>query len=326
MIKDASIEIIQRCENHCIHCSSCSCKTSKAILPYDEVEKVIVGLQRLGIQRVCFSGGEPLLHPEIEKMVQCASTLGIEPNIYSSGICIVSGEAASIPEDTLLKLKESGLTRIMYNFQSVCEERYNQITQTVGHLPLAIESLRKTLRCGIEAEIHFVPMKCNLCDIESIIHFAEKEHVNQVSFLKMMPHGRAKDNLESIYINDSENLNLQQQLLNLRDEGLPIRIGLPLSLQDSVPPCHAVKEKLYIKFDGSVFGCEAFKYIDFKDPHGAAIRPDSIFEKDIQKIYSSSEYLKYSKQLVDFYESEKSNCENCPVQKYLKAQREKNGL
>src|SRR5699024_6358104 len=93
---------------------------------------------------------------------------------------------------------------------------------------------------------------------------------------------------------------------------------LPLSTQGSTPPCHAVKEKLYIKFDGSVFGCEAFKYVTFYDEHGAPVLPDNILEKDVEKIYKNSEYLKRSIKLVDSYEDCHIDCENCPVQKYLK--------
>ena len=119
-------------------------------------------------------------------------------------------------------------------------------------------------------------------------------------------------------INDDDLNKLCSRLVDLQTKGKSIRLGLPLSIQGSTPPCHAVKEKLYIKFDGSVFGCEAFKYITFHDEHRVSVLPDNILEKDVEQIYKNSEYLKQSVKLVESYENCQIDCENCPVQKYLK--------
>lgn len=151
-----------------------------------------------------------------------------------------------------------------------------------------------------------------------MIRFAEQMGIEQVNFLKLVPHGRARKNAQSIMVNDDDLNKLCSRLVDLQTKGKSIRLGLPLSIQGSTPPCHAVKEKLYIKFDGSVFGCEAFKYITFHDEHGVSVLPDNILEKDVEQIYENSEYLKQSVKLVESYENCQIDCENCPVQKYLK--------
>ena len=63
MIKDVSIELIQKCVNHCIHCSSCSTEESVAMLDIDTMRRVIRTLQGLKVERVCLSGGEPFQRP-----------------------------------------------------------------------------------------------------------------------------------------------------------------------------------------------------------------------------------------------------------------------
>ena len=77
---------------------------------------------------------------------------------------------------------------------------------------------------------------------------------------------------------------------------------------------------MYIKYDGTVFGCEAFKYITFQDEFGKDIVPDNISDNSIVEIYHKSEYLQHSVQLVQQYEPCNFGCGNCPVQKYLKEQ------
>lgn len=318
MIKDASIEIIQKCVNRCIHCSSCSTEDSVAMLDFDTVSRVIQGLQKLKVERVCLSGGEPFLHPNLEEIVKQITACGMTVDIYSCGVWEKAGTTKSLSIEQLSVVKAAGLRSLLFNVQSADEATYDQITQSKGHFPLLRESISNAIACGIRTEIHFVPMRQNVHDVENVIRFAEQMGIEQVNFLKLVPHGRAKENVQKLMISDVELAALCSRLSDLRNEGKSIRLGLPLSIQGNTPPCHAVKEKLYIKFDGLVFGCEAFKYIQFFDRNGNPILPSSVLDKDIEEIYYNSEYLKRSLQLVEQYDACQISCENCPVQKYLK--------
>lgn len=318
MIKDVSIEITQKCVNRCIHCSSCSTEECTMMLQLDTMCRLIHGLQRLKVQRVCLSGGEPFLHPDIVEIVKQISDCNIIVDIYSCGIVKEAGEPKPLSVELLSTMKKVGLRSLLFNLQSVNENTYDLITQSKGHFPLLCESISNAIKCGIRTEIHFVPMKQNMNDAVDVIRFAEQMGIEQVNFLKLVPHGRARENAQSIMINDVDLSNLCSRLVDLQTKGKSIRLGLPLSNRGSTPPCHAVKEKLYIKFDGSVFGCEAFKYIKFLDESGNFILPDNILEKDVEQIYKNSEYLKQSVTLVESYENYQIDCENCPVQKYLK--------
>lgn len=314
----ASIEIIQRCFNHCLHCSSCSTEWSTAILPLPVIVRLISGLHALKISKICLSGGEPLLHPDVVEIVQEITERQIRADIYSCGIVARDGAPMPIPDELLQLLKRAGLSTLIFNLPSIQEETYNFITQSKDRLPLILESIRRTIDCGIMAEIHFVPMKPNVNEAAQVVEYARKEKIQQVNFLKLMPHGRAKKNMNQILLSDDEIAALQSHLIHLGKGGGAIRIGLPLMEANTAPPCHAVKEKLYIRFDGCVFGCEAFKYITFRDEQNAEILPDSIWEQDIQNIYQHSAYLKRSLGLISTYEGTQYGCENCPVQKYIK--------
>lgn len=318
MIRDVSIEIIQKCLNCCIHCSSCSTEDSTAMLCLDTMRQVIRGLQRLKVERVCLSGGEPFLHPDLVEIVREIASHGMTVDIYSCGIQKEAGVPAALSVKQLSILKAAGLRSLLFNMQSADESTYDYITHSKGHFSLLRKSIANAIACGIRTEIHFVPMRQNAQDAENVIRFAEQTGIAQVNFLKLVPHGRARENAQRLMIGDEELVALCSRLENLQAQGKTIRLGLPLSIQGNTPPCHAVKEKLYIKFDGSVFGCEAFKYIQFQDEDRSPILPDNILEKDIEEIYRNSEYLKRSCRLVEQYEACQIGCENCPVQKYLK--------
>lgn len=318
MIKEVSFEIIQKCMNRCLHCSSCSTETSTAMLRLPDIHRIITGLCDLNVTRICLSGGEPLLHPDIVKIVQQITDCHIAADIFSCGIVEENGGHAAVPIELLRALRTAGLKTLLFNLPSPHEEIYHFITQSTDHFRLLRKSIDNAIACGIRTEIHFVPMRVNIQDVAAVVEFAERIGIQQVNFLKLVPHGRARENLKELLLDDTAVANLKARLMEMKGAGRSIRIGLPLSTSGDAPACHAIKEKLYIKFDGAVLGCEAFKYITFQGEDGTPVVPDSIFDRDIRQIYQESDYLKRSLQLVNRYESCEVGCENCPVQKFIK--------
>ena len=69
MIKDISFEITQKCLNNCLHCSSCSDNYCNRQINYETICKTVDSMPGIGVKRVCLSGGEPFLHPDLEKVV-----------------------------------------------------------------------------------------------------------------------------------------------------------------------------------------------------------------------------------------------------------------
>lgn len=315
MIKDISFEIIKRCLNNCLHCSSCSDQNCNQQIDYETICKTVDDMPRMGVERVCLSGGEPFLHPELEKIITYIKNKDIEVNVYSSGIIEDNHKVSAISVARLQRLKECGLSKIMFNVQSVNEEIYDKITGTKGRFSIVKESILNTVHTGIYSEIHFVPMKLNIKEVDNIVRFANDFKLNKVSFLKLVPHGRALINQETIQLSSEETIELRNRLNSIKSD--KIRIGIPLSLDFESDFCHAASSKLYIKFDGTVYGCEAFKYIQQLDESSNTIQPCNIFEANLYDIYNSSEYIHATQKFISQYSSLTSKCESCPVQKYL---------
>ena len=245
----------------------------------------------------------------------------MEVNIYSSGITEIDGQITYITTDEFKDLKERGLSKIMFNLQSYDSSRYDEIMGTTCRFDIVKASIKNAIEAGIYTEIHFVPMKINVDDIDGIVELARKMNVNKVSFLKLVPHGRADKNKQLIQLSEEETIKLRNKLSGIKSEA--IRIGIPLSLDFDSDFCHAASSKLYIKFDGTVYGCEAFKYIQQLDGESNVIQPNNIFESSLLDIYNNSKYLKATQEFVKKYSCFNSKCESCPVQKYLEAKGEK---
>lgn len=259
MLYDVSLEILQKCLNNCLHCSSNSYHNSKAILRLDTIKQIIDDIVYLGAKRLCLSGGEPFLHPDIIEIVEYATKKGLILDVYSSGIVGEYNLEKSISKEMLLECKKRGLNRIMFNVQATDSVVYDAIMNTKGKYDLLIQSLSNAKECQIDTEIHFVPMKQNYNQVTNVVKLAEQLNVCCVSFLRLVPHGRAENNKEKIMLSDEELRSIQKELYCLKATGKKVRIGLPLSRAGVETKCHAVREKLFIKFDGSVYGCEGIQ-------------------------------------------------------------------
>ncbi|MFW2503477.1 radical SAM protein [Clostridium diolis] len=314
-LNEVSFEILQKCPNNCLHCSSNSHISCKHITKYIIFKQVIDDAIKLGMERLCLSGGEPFLHPDLIKMVSYAKKYNIEVYIYTSGIVKNNnGLDESISSNILLELKKLNVDKLIYNVQAVTDESYDFIMQTKGNLNLLKESIQKSVSLDIYSEIHFVPMKININDIHKVINFAKDLKVKQISFLRFVPQGRGLLNKELLYLTLDDfvmymkNINLSTEVLG----DLKIRLGIPLSHSVKTSSCNAGWGKLIIRYDGAVFPCEAYKYINCLS--GKKVEPDNINNKKLKEIWDNSEFLNILRADIAAFKDINVGCETCPAQ------------
>ncbi|NMM62080.1 radical SAM protein [Clostridium sp. P21] len=316
MLNEISIEIIRKCPNNCLHCSSYSSINCTEMISFDKFTEVINGGIKLGLNTVCFSGGEPFLHPQIIEMIKYVFKRGLSSYVYTSGICLSSKQQRiSIPENILSEICGK-VTKLIFNIEGASPSTYDVIMGTKGNFELLNKSITSARKFNIVTEAHFVPMKLNIHEIESTIDFCKELGVSKISFLRLVLHGRAFENAHKIALSDKETENLKEKLNFIsKNDSVDIRIGVPLSEENNKDSCEAARGKLNIKYDGFVYPCEVFKNnrIKMKD-----LVPENINEIDIESIYKNSMYLKYVRNYIAEFGKVK-NCENCVGQYLIKS-------
>lgn len=315
MLNEISIEVIRKCPNRCLHCSSCSTETCSEIIPLQKFKEVIDGAKKLGLQTVCFSGGEPFVHPDIIKMIEYVCSEGLNSYVYSSGIYMDDqGRRMSIPK-TILEDISKKVTKIIFNIEAAEETTYDAIMGIQGNFLLMISSIKSAVKNGISVEGHFVPNKINKNQIEKTLELCKKLGVSKVSFLRLVIHGRAIPNREKLLLSNDELKDVTCVLRRIQAENKnTIRIGVPLLGETQESHCEAANGKLNIRYDGLVYPCEVFKNNRVDILEGTA--PGSIYESGIEDIYASSDYLKTVRRLVSQF-SCGDCCENCVGQYYM---------
>ena len=320
MLKELSVEITRKCPNCCLHCSSSSNKNCNEKMPYDKFKEIVLDAKELGANTVCLSGGEPFLHSEIVQMIDFVHSCKLNCYVYTSGIVFDEfGATSSFPKE-LIKHISGKVTKLIFNIEAGTEETYDKIMCTKNCFEKMKRSICDVVQAGICAEAHFVPMATNIEEIDKVISLCKKMNISKLSFLRLVLHGRALQNEETIGLSMEQYQKLRTHLFKIQNQSdVSIRIGVPLALESSCHKCEAAKGKLNIKYDGEVFPCEVFKNYSmnssFKD-----VKPDNIYEKSLLDIYRNSKYLQFvrnvEKQFLDM-----KCCENCVGQYLMKLEK-----
>jgi MoaA/NifB/PqqE/SkfB family radical SAM enzyme len=285
------------------------------IIEYKKFTEIVDDAGTLGAKTVCLSGGEPFLHPYIVEMIAYVSGRGMACYVYTSGIIFDSHRNRVPLTESLIRPIVGVVNKLIFNIEASTKETYNEIMGTRDCFTLLWQSVSLANSFSIVTEAHFVPMKLNANEVESIIDLCKNLGVSRLSFLRLVLHGRALDNKEKITLNDMEFSKLKERLERLKTQfRIDIRIGIPLSSNDGCHTCEAAEGKLNIKYDGHVFPCEVFKNDQVKMGLNGYY-PENIYVKDLITIYKNSEYLRYVRDCVKKYDC-KENCETC-VGQYL---------
>lgn len=278
MIKDLCFEIIQKCPNNCIFCSSNSDFQKNNIIDFPTIQRTIdFFMANGGIKEISLSGGEPLLHPNIMRIISYCHSLNIYTTLYTSGIIENSNTEHSgnkyfqkildqynnrkfseISLNMLHQLKQAGLDKIVFDMQASEVDEYNFLMGTENNFTNLLKSMLNVVKLNFKTSIHFVPNKVNINQFNDVVELAELAGINEVRLLKFVPQGRGRENKEVLQLSNEELLMFIKDCQSIKTKNTKLKIGIPLQQQNS-HKCTAGFDKIDIRFDGQVLPCPAFK-------------------------------------------------------------------
>ena len=305
---DLTVEVTQRCPNSCLFCSSLSHPNSRVQVSLEDVCSVARQAASLGLERISISGGEPLCHPKLCDILSELYQLGLQVSLYTTGISLNDTDAFSFVKWDLL---DSMRTNLIFSVQSTQSHIHDKLTRRKGSFGLTQRSIHAAKLSGFHVEVHLVPNKINLQSIEASVSELSEWGVDQVSFLRLVPQGYARDYVNELSLSQSESCLLQSTFQSISEQDFgntKVRFGIPFSsLVNKCTSCFAGENKLIVKYDGIVYPCEAFKESGTLEFRLGDIRQDSLQELLLRG--RNLRALRILKSCADFSEP-------CPAQLY----------
>lgn len=181
------VSVTDRCNLRCRYCmpeGGVQLKNHDEILRLEEIARLLEVAVGLGLTRIRFTGGEPLIRKNFSYLVARAAALpGIEDLALTTNGTLLAEKAE--------ELRRAGLRRVNISLDTLNREKFAHLTRG-GDLERVKEGIAAALACGLE------PVKINVViargfNEDEVEAFADlsREKALHIRFIELMPLGEA---------------------------------------------------------------------------------------------------------------------------------------
>ena len=171
-----------RCNLKCKHCYQDAGDCREGELSTEEARKLIDEIARAGFKIMIFSGGEPLMRPDIYELVSYAASKGLRP-VFGTNGTLITLEVAQ-------KLKDSGAAAMGISLDSLNEEKHNSFRGLENAYELTIQGMKNCKAVGLPFQVHTTVMDWNKDEILDLIDFSVEIGATASYLFFLIPVGR----------------------------------------------------------------------------------------------------------------------------------------
>lgn len=184
--------ITNKCNENCKFCYRKICNDNSL----NENKKIFDNISKITIDKITFSGGEPLLYENLFELASYVKQKNPQINLS------ITTNAQLIDENIFNKILNV-FDWISFSIDSSNIDINNEIGRGKNHLPQILNLLEK-FNGKIKIKINTVAMKYNIGDLENIYNLILKYDISRWKIFRFYSIRRGKENEKLFYLNDSE--------------------------------------------------------------------------------------------------------------------------
>jgi len=257
-------ELTHRCPLHCPYCSNPLALVPRGDeLPDGDWLRILDEAAALGVVQVGFSGGEPLLHPALDRLIAHARRAELYTNLITSGVGLDRRRAGA--------LRDAGLDAVQVSFQADEAGLADAVAGTRAHEAklAAVAALREAgLPWGANVVLH----RGNIDRLSAVVALAERLGAIRIELAHVQFYGWAFPNKEGLLptrgqieeaeqaaLREKERLRGRMEVIHVRPDWYDRRPkpclhgwgsrGLTVNPRGDVLPCQAAEAIPGMAFD-----------------------------------------------------------------------------
>ncbi|HDZ23182.1 MAG TPA: radical SAM protein, partial [Desulfobacteraceae bacterium] len=180
--------VTRACNLNCIHCYARAVEQKhEKEMTHDQGLAVIDDLAAFGAPVILFSGGEPLMRPDLTELARYAVSKGMRAVISTNGTLITREKAD--------ELKKIGLSYVGVSIDGM-EPVNDRFRGKKGAFKDAMAGIKNSQEAGLKVGLRFTINRMNRDEIPYIFDLLEEHDIPRVCFYHLVYAGRGSDMLE----------------------------------------------------------------------------------------------------------------------------------
>ncbi|WP_406676121.1 putative heme d1 biosynthesis radical SAM protein NirJ2 [Moorella sp. ACPs] len=172
-----------QCNLYCDHCYRDAGAKAEDELSTAEAKNLIDEAVKAGFRIMIFSGGEPLLRPDLLELIAYAAARGLRPVLGSNGTLLTP--------DLARELKKAGAQAIGISLDSCAPDRHDRLRQKAGAWHEALAGMAACREAGLPFQVHTTVFDWNQDELEKLTDLAVDLGARGHHFFFLVPTGRA---------------------------------------------------------------------------------------------------------------------------------------
>lgn len=263
------IRILEACNADCFMCQYA---LSRDRFRFDlrEFEEILSPARALGVEFVRFTGGEPLLHRDLESLIRTGAAAGMKMSVITNGF--------ALPK-MVERLSAAGLAQVIVSIDGASASTHDSYRNTPGLFGRCIAGLEMARDLGVLTRVNTVVGPHNYQEMPALQRKLTELGVQQweVSAIKLERQiayhdpMRVREICAAIYEADTETtlVPMGKRFYGSEPEEEKLFFEVGVTPRPSPPRCNLVGDVIYLDAKtGHGFGCSLLPHRDAEESGG----------------------------------------------------------
>ncbi len=245
------LALTNACNYNCKHCSAKGRKTDKELITEQWID-VINKLQNMGVSVIGFTGGEPLLVKNLEKIISAVDNRSVTI-LYTNG--------KGLTYERALEFKKNGLFSAAISLDSHCSDTFNDMRNNPEAFDISINAIKNSRKAGLYTMMQsvFTKKTATESNLLELFKLGKELKVHEIRVLEPIRCGNLfnRDDLKDFFFDkETRNKIINFQIKINKKLGYPKMTSFAHTESDEKYGCGAGTQHSYISPTGELLPCD----------------------------------------------------------------------